>query len=199
MAASSMPSRSTTPGRKFCTSTSAVAARRFRISRPSPVLRSRVMERLLRLRLRNCAENPRCRLLSERVWSPCAGSSTLITSAPWSARIIVAHGPDSIEERSTTRMPAIGPIRYSCKSLRSPQLIDASVRFARGVGKPLMRGQPARALAPRRWTRGVRTKLVLLGGPPAEKDVVPASKGLGVHRRTFFALGQEEIVNERVA
>src|SRR5678809_41921 len=59
MAGSSMPSLSTTPGRKFCTSTSAVAARRFRMARPSPVLRSRVMERLLRLRLRNWAENPR--------------------------------------------------------------------------------------------------------------------------------------------
>ena len=46
----------------------------------------------------------------ERVWSPLRGSSTLITSAPWSARIMVAHGPDSIEVRSTIRVPASGPI-----------------------------------------------------------------------------------------
>src|SRR5215469_14059083 len=38
-------------------------------------------------------------------------SSTLITSAPRSPRIIVANGPDSARVRSSTRMPASGPGR----------------------------------------------------------------------------------------
>ena len=83
---------------------------RFTSSTPSAVFRSMVTERLLRLRLRNEAEKP---LLAVAVGArvvACRGSSTLITSAPWSARIMVAHGPDSIEVRSTTRMPANGPM-----------------------------------------------------------------------------------------
>src|SRR5688572_7427572 len=35
--------------------------------------------------------------------------STLITSAPWSARIWVHNGPTTTEVRSTTRTPSSGP------------------------------------------------------------------------------------------
>ena len=45
---------------------------------------SSTIERLLRLLLRNEAEKPPRRLAPARVWSPPAGFSTLITSAPWS-------------------------------------------------------------------------------------------------------------------
>src|SRR6185436_3449948 len=44
-----------------------------------------------------------------RVSSPSPGFSTLITSAPRSARICVAHGPASTRERSRTRICLSGP------------------------------------------------------------------------------------------
>ena len=53
-------------------------------------------------------ENPPRRRATWRVWSP-AGASTLITSAPWSARIMVVSGPETIVVRSTTRYPSSGP------------------------------------------------------------------------------------------
>ena len=102
-AASPKPMRSITPVRKFWMNTSAVGIRRFRTSAPSRVFRSRTMERLLRLLLRNEAEKPPRRLAAVRVWSPPCGFSTLITSAPWSASNIVAEGPEIIEVRSTIR------------------------------------------------------------------------------------------------
>src|SRR5512146_2438002 len=37
------------------------------------------------------------------------GGSTLMTSAPWSPRIIVAKGPDMFAVKSTTVIPASGP------------------------------------------------------------------------------------------
>ena len=47
-----------------------------------------------------------------RVTSP-SGGSTLITSAPRSARSIVASGPARTVEQSATRMPASGPVGAS--------------------------------------------------------------------------------------
>src|SRR5215210_2487210 len=88
--------------------TSAVAASRFSASSAAGSLRLRTIERLLRLLLRKFAENPPRRLPPARVWSP-SGGSTLITSAPWSPRIIVASGPDTFEVRSTMRYPCNGP------------------------------------------------------------------------------------------
>src|SRR5262249_37146723 len=57
ISASSMPSRSTTPGRKFCTSTSAVRHSRLTMSTPCGGFRSMANGRLLRLGLRKDAEN----------------------------------------------------------------------------------------------------------------------------------------------
>src|SRR5205807_4202566 len=87
--------------------------------------RSRVIERLLRLLLRNPAVNPPRRLAPERVESPMPGASTLITSAPWSARIIVASGPETFEVRSTMRYPWSGPgmahlSRLACGNMADP-------------------------------------------------------------------------------
>ncbi len=42
--------------------------------------------------------------------SPRPGDSTLMTSAPWSASIIAASGPEIITDRSTTLMPSSGPV-----------------------------------------------------------------------------------------
>ena len=41
--------------------------------------------------------------------SPMPGDSTLMTSAPWSASIIAASGPEIITDMSTTFTPASGP------------------------------------------------------------------------------------------
>src|SRR5262245_66512183 len=41
--------------------------------------------------------------------SPSPGVSTFTTSAPWSARIPIASGPESAMVRSTTRIPCSGP------------------------------------------------------------------------------------------
>src|SRR5215469_2013608 len=108
-ASSPTPSRSATPGRKFWTKTSAPAASRISACKPFAVLRSRTIERLLRLLFRNDAVNPARRWPPARVASPPSGASTLITSAPWSPRIIVASGPATFEVRSTTRYPWSGP------------------------------------------------------------------------------------------
>ena len=51
----SSPSRAMTPGRKFCTKTSAVFARRSIACRPSACFASTENERLLRLLLTNAA------------------------------------------------------------------------------------------------------------------------------------------------
>src|SRR3984893_8623069 len=109
MGSSPTPRRSATPGRKFCTKTSAPAASRSTASRPPAVFRSSTTERLLRLLFRNDAVNPARRLPPARVASPPSGASILITSAPWSARIIVASGPATFEVRSTMRYPVSGP------------------------------------------------------------------------------------------
>ena len=70
-----MPSRSTTPGRKFWITTSAVAKSFSSASRAPSFFRSRTTDRLLRLLLRKEAENPPRRGATWRALSP-AGAST---------------------------------------------------------------------------------------------------------------------------
>src|SRR6516162_11032120 len=106
---SSIPRRSATPGRKFWMKTSAPAESRSKASRPPAVFRSSTIERLLRLLLRKEAVNPARRSAPARVASPPSGASTLMMSAPWSPRIIVASGPATFDVRSTTRYPCNGP------------------------------------------------------------------------------------------
>ena len=79
------------------------------ISIPSGVLVSTAIERLLRLLFKNEAENPPRRFESARVKSPPSGFSTFITSAPWSARIMVESGPDMTLVISIILKPARGP------------------------------------------------------------------------------------------
>lgn len=77
------PHRSNVPGRKFSTSTSAVATRSRMICWPSTVRRLQVTDFLLRAMIGQDSEKPCGRVLPHcRIGSPPRGSSTLITSAP---------------------------------------------------------------------------------------------------------------------
>ena len=79
------------------------------------------MERLLRLLLRKEEARPRAPAETPRVWSPpVAGFSTLTTSAPWSASIMVADGPETMPVRSMTRTPCSGPGMAASRNDRRP-------------------------------------------------------------------------------
>src|SRR5919204_5246388 len=109
MAAPSMPRRAAPPGRKFSSTTSARAQSSSTSSRPSGCLRSIATLRLLRLTARKYAASPPANGGPHaRVSSPSPGRSTLTTSAPRSASTIVAYGPASTRDRSTTRSPTSG-------------------------------------------------------------------------------------------
>src|SRR6059058_5568575 len=97
-----MPRRCLTSGRKFSITTSALATMRLRTSTPRGCLRSRVIERLLRWRLRKskpiAVESP------SSSWR----ASTLMTEAPMSASWRTAVGPERARVRSTTVMCSSG-------------------------------------------------------------------------------------------
>src|SRR5947208_3250677 len=96
-----MPRRLARPGRKPSTATCACAASRATTSAASGSLRLSAMLRLFRFSVANCTGT------YERPGSP-RGGSTLITSAPRSAKMAVANGPGTNIEKSMTRMPASG-------------------------------------------------------------------------------------------
>src|SRR5690242_19342489 len=101
--------RSATPGRWFCTKRSARATIRLSSSRPRGSRRFSATERLLRLITAKAGATPRLLPPIARVKSPIPGGSILITSAPWSPRIIVAIGPERFCVTSTIRIPLSGP------------------------------------------------------------------------------------------
>ena len=78
----------------------------------------------------------RCRgrgvLQDRRTWSPVPGGSTLITSAPRSARSIVQYGPAMTWVRSMTRTPSRAPVVWPSVTWRSPSL-------SRPAGRPVGR------------------------------------------------------------
>src|SRR5689334_14633563 len=96
------PSLSSAPGRKFSVSTSLRSRRRSTTSRPSGCLRSTARLFLLRLKT---GKKPAPACSRRRVLSPSSGS-TLITSAPRSARTSPHDGPTTMCENSTTRTPS---------------------------------------------------------------------------------------------
>src|SRR5205085_6496645 len=96
-----MPRRFATPGRKPSITTCAFSTSRATTSRASRCFRSSTMLRLLRFSVLNCTGT------YERPGSP-RGGSTLITSAPRSARIDEANGPGTNIEKSTTLTPSSG-------------------------------------------------------------------------------------------
>src|SRR5213594_1724450 len=114
------PSRSIVPGRKFSTTTSLLRARVRRISRPSRALRLSVTLFLPRLTDMKYVASPATNGGHFRVSSPLPGSSTLTTSAPMSASIMVQNGPASTRVRSSTRTPSSGLVRATFASLEEP-------------------------------------------------------------------------------
>src|SRR6266480_2075497 len=96
-----MPRRIATPGRKPSMTMSAFFTSFSTTSAESFLLRSTARLRLLRFSVRNCTG------MYDRPGSP-PGGSTLITSAPRSAKIAVANGPGTNIAKSTTRTPRSG-------------------------------------------------------------------------------------------
>src|SRR3989338_10727466 len=105
-----MPHFSSVPGRKFSTTTSALAIKVRAMSRPSSVRRSIVTDFLLRPITGHQGDSP---LGLERphwrIGSPTLGSSSLITSAPKSPNTCPQKGPAISEPISITRNPESGP------------------------------------------------------------------------------------------
>src|SRR6202165_2050247 len=94
------------PVRKFSMRTSEDPTRALTTSTASGTLRSSVMPRLLRLKRRYAAASPSLWGGQVRDSSPGPVSSTLMTSAPRSARSAPHQGPAMTRERSMTRMPS---------------------------------------------------------------------------------------------
>src|SRR2546421_2274391 len=113
---------SSVPGRKFSSTTSTCGSNLRTISCPSGVRRSRVIDRLLRA----CKDQKREVLpRKRRHWrssSPVLGRSTLMTSAPNSAKSRPAYGAAIKLPSSNTRKPLSGPFRVSMYLLRSAKL-----------------------------------------------------------------------------
>src|SRR5512133_1025400 len=105
-----MPNRSITPGRKFSTTTSASFTIFRKIALPSALFVFSVIDFLLQFCARKLVPIRRLfsagRMPSLRARSPSLGFSTLITSAPSSARCRVVNGPERTFVRSRTLMPA---------------------------------------------------------------------------------------------
>ena len=108
------------PGRKFSRRTSLLRTSRRKMSRPSSVLRLRVTLFLLRLMDMKYVDSPPTNGGQLRVSSPLPGSSTLMTSAPMSARIIEQNGPARTRVRSRTRIPASGGLAGTISSFPCP-------------------------------------------------------------------------------
>src|SRR5918912_151257 len=103
------PHRSSVPGLKFSTTTSAPEMRRRANSCPFSSRRLRVTDFLLRAMMGHQRVRPSLRCLPHsRMGSPLPGGSTLMTSAPKSARSWPQKGPASKLPISTTRTPSRG-------------------------------------------------------------------------------------------
>src|SRR5215211_2248948 len=101
--------RSSVPGLKFSTTTSALEIRRRARSCPSSSRKFRVTDFLLRAMMGHQRVRPSLRCLPHsRMGSPLPGGSTLMTSAPKSARSWPQNGPASKLPISTTRTPSRG-------------------------------------------------------------------------------------------
>src|SRR4051794_9865725 len=92
---------------------------------PSSPARSRVIDLLPQFVLTKYAATPPRVVPTPRRMSPCGGRSTLITSAPCWARIMVPYGPERLLVRSNTRTPARGPPDCCSSLLMGVRLLTA--------------------------------------------------------------------------
>src|ERR671925_175596 len=90
--------------------TSAWSARRRRMSWPFGLDRSSVIDFLPRLSTAHQRETPLSNGGIVRMKSPVPGCSTLMTSAPSSARSVAANGAPIRVPRSSTRIPVSAPV-----------------------------------------------------------------------------------------
>src|SRR6476469_784514 len=140
------PSRSSTPVRKFSTSTSARSTRPTRTALSASSLRSSAIDSLLRLVQRKYVDwrasgSPTNGGPQPRVSSPLPGASTLITRAPRSPSIWVACGPARARVRSTTRRSERGPVMRGSPSGEDEGCPDeqrADEGHDRGVAEDLL-------------------------------------------------------------
>src|SRR5215203_5655155 len=103
------PHLSSVPGLKFSTTTSASEMSRRAMACPSSSRRLRVTDFLLRAMMGHHRVRPSLRWRPQtRMGSPLPGGSTLMTSAPKSARSWPQKGPASKLPISTTRTPSSG-------------------------------------------------------------------------------------------
>src|ERR671917_2875294 len=102
------------PGRKFSTRTSALARSLRASSCPSFSRRFSVTDFLLRAMIGHQRVRPSLRWRPHsRIGSPLPGGSSLMTSAPKSARSWPQKGPASRLPISTTRTPSRGRVPFS--------------------------------------------------------------------------------------
>ena len=135
-------------GLKFSLTTSAVAINLCINSIPSGVFISTAMLFLLRL---NIGKKPAPDPNKFLVLSPSIGS-TLITSAPKSAKIIPQVGPITIWVNSTTRMPSYGSplLLFMHHSIDLPEQILSECRLAEPCHKGIhLERQPVTVYVPR--------------------------------------------------
>ena len=208
------------PVRKFSTSTSARATRALATATSVSERRSRVMLCLERLTHSKYDDplpvhgGPHC-----RVSSPVPGRSTLTTSAPRSASVMVARGPASTRVKSATRTPSSGSVHGDQPAVDAawhpPRVVLPQGRGKRRGRSRLPRHRPGEPVERsgadgrgRREGRGGPRSAVLLcprerdpGGPVVDSDSADQpgqrtdqARGLGVlGTRRHHARGQRTL------
>ncbi len=148
-----------TVGRKFSTSTSAVATSLRSVARSPSCSKSSAIERFPQFVFTKYADVPPRPDPTLRRMSPTGGRSTFTTSAPCWARTIVANGPERFMVRSRMRTPARGPVPgsvigapYSARAAR--RATSTSVTWEnglrlRGDRTNIPRGSEIRSIAAR--------------------------------------------------
>jgi hypothetical protein len=124
-----MPSRSATPTRKLCRTTSAQRSSPSTAGRASGAPMSRARLRLPRWQAATA-------YAAARIASP-VGGSTLMTSAPRSASTWAPRGPATKAEKSTTRSPASGRVGRA--------VLTRSASASTAIGVPSTRSPPSSA------------------------------------------------------
>src|SRR5262249_38883989 len=161
--ATSMPRRRRTPLRKLVRNTSADSTSLSSASRPSSCLRLIAAARLLWLKMWYRWLTPAGgvatpQIVPPRMMSPCSGSSTLITSAPQSARMLPAIGTAPCDDTSSTRYPrrsstvTPSPLHYFRPTISAHLVHGDGARKPVGEVRPVGIGGPGahRVADPRR-------------------------------------------------